>query len=244
MGQIKQFVATVCLLCFAIAAQAQYFDRWTDGPDTSLTTVAYNTGGGEYSRPVNFRAGIYVDITGTESATVKVEVQPKGGSGYYPMKTWTAISADGYYTYEGYFLGGTIRISCLSTNTGSVATTSWVSVSKDPDMGFLEYWKDGPDTTASTRINEAGGSSIDRPIYYDMGLYLDVISDTATINVDYLPYGGATWIPYDTISAAKADTYYLYQGNAVGGKFRAGVTSTGTGSSALTIWTMYAKKED
>ena len=243
MGQIKVLLI-FCLLFAGIAANAQAFDYWADGPDTSLTTVAYNTGGGEYARPINFRASIVVDVTGTESATIQVQVQPKGGSGYYVMKEWTAQSADTYLTYDGYVLGGTIRISCLSTNTGSVATTSRVTVAREPDAKFIEYWKDGPDTTASTRINEAGGSSIDGPLYYDMGLYLDVIGDTATVNVDFLPYGGATWIPFDTITAAKADTYYLYQGSTVGGKFRAGVTSTGAGSSALTMWTMYAKKED
>lgn len=80
--------------------------------------------------------------------------------------------------------------------------------------------------------------------YYDMGIYLDVVGDTATLYVDYQPKGSSTWHPIDTVASAKADTYYFYQGSAVGGKLRARVKSDGAGSSALTVWTQYAKKED
>jgi hypothetical protein len=242
---MKRFLTIMgLLLALAVTTEAQRFDNWTDGPDTSTTTVKYLTGGGEYGRPVNLTVNVFVDVTGTESATVKVEVQPVGGSGYYPLKAWTAISADTYLTWNGSTLGGTIRVSVLSTDSGSAAGTAWVNVAKDPSGRFLDYWKDGPDTTASTAINLAGGGTIDDPIYWEAGMLVDVVGDTATMYVDYLPYGGATWIPYDTVATILVDTYYLYQSNKVGGKIRGRVKSDGAGSSALTMWVMYAKKED
>lgn len=241
---MKKIIILSCLFLFAMAAQAQRFDKWSDGPDTSTTTVKYLTGGGEYNRPINATVHIFCDVTGTESGTVKVEVQPVGGSGYYPLKTWTGVSADTYLTWNGSTLGGTLRVSVLSTNTGSIAGTAWVQVSKDPSGKFLDYWKDGPDTTATTAINLAGGGSFDDPLYCEIGALVDVVGDTATMYVDLLPFGGATWIPYDTVATILVDTYYLYQFNFVGGKVRMRVKSDGAGSSALTTWVMYARKED
>jgi hypothetical protein len=103
---------------------------------------------------------------------------------------------------------------------------------------------DGPDTSTTTVKTLAGGSSFTHDTYYDAGIFVDVVSDTATLYVDVLPSGGATWIPVDTVAAIKADTYYLYQGNIVGGKLRARVLSTGAGSTACRIETQYARKED
>lgn len=241
---MKQFLTIICLLAFAATMQAQRFDYWTDGPDTSTTTVKYLTGGGEYGRPVNVTVNVFADVTGSESGTIKVEVQPVGGSGYYPLKSFTGISADGYYSWNGSTLGGTIRVSVLSGSSGSIAGTAWVRVAKDPSGRLLEYWKDGPDTTASTAINLAGGGTFDDPLYYEIGALVDVVADTATMYIDMLPYGGATWIPYDTVATILTDTYYLYQSNFVGGKLRARIKSDGAGSSALTVWVMYARKED
>ena len=241
---MKKILILFCLLAIGLTVQAQRFDKWSDGPDTSTTTVKYLTGGGEYNRPINATVNIFCDVTGTESGTVKVEVQPVGGSGYYPLKTWTGVSADTYLTWNGSTLGGTLRVSVLSTNTGSSAGTAFVQVAKDPSGKFLDYWKDGPDTTATTAINLTGGGSFDDCLYWEMGALVDVVGDTATMYVDYLPYGEATWIPYDTVATILTDTYYLYQSNKVGGKVRARVKSDGAGSSALTVWVMYARKED
>lgn len=241
---MKKFLILLSLLTFGLTMQAQRFDYWVDGPDTSTTTVKYLTGGGEYNRPMNVTARIFADVTGSESGTIKVEVQPIGGSGYYPLKAWTGITADTYLTWNGSTLGGTIRVSVLSTSSGSIAGTAWVQVSKDPSGKFLEYWKDGPDTTATTAINLAGGGSFDDPLYCEIGALVDVVGDTATMYVDLLPFGGATWIPYDTVATILTDTYYLYQFNFVGGKVRMRVKSDGAGSSALTTWVMYARKED
>lgn len=233
------------LTLLAASAQGQRLETWTDGADTSLTTVIYNTGGTEWNRAFNYDAMIYVDITGTESATITIDVKPFGQATYYPVKSWTGISADRYIVYSGYSLGGTIRVSALSTNTGSVAITSWVTQVAADNVGrVLETWGDGPDTTATTAINLAGGGSLNKPYYYDLAVSVDVVSDTATIYLDVLPFGSATWIPFDTTATILTDTKYFFQGYFQGGKIRARVQSDGTGSSAATVWAMYAKKED
>lgn len=242
---MKRIILMLALL-MPVLAWGQRLEYWTDGPDTSTTVVVYNTGGTELKRPFNYTVAIFADVTGTESGTLKVEIKPVGGATYYPVKTWTAISADGYYSHSGYCLGGTMRISVLSTNTGSIAATSWVQI--DPAYEgaakTVEYWTDGPDTSATTQVILAGGGTNKNDFYYDMGLLVDVVGDTATLYIDRLPYGGATWIPIDTVASILADTYYFYQSSAVGGKLRARVKSDGAGSTGLTVWTMYAKKED
>lgn len=243
---MKQIIFLLFAMLFALQSFGQRLEYWTDGPDTSTTVVAYNTGGTEYKRAFNYDVRIYIDVTGSESATVKVELKPYGGATYYPVQTWTAITADKYLNYSGYCLGGTIRVSVLSTDSGSAAATSWVSINLQyPNVGRnLEYWTDGPDTTASTATALAGGSSHKFDLYYDAGILVDVVGDTATLYVDVLPYGGATWVPFDTVATILTDTYYFYQGSVVGGKIRCRVQSDGAGSSAATIWTSYARKED
>lgn len=239
-------ILTICALLLAFTGFSQRLEYWTDGPDTSTTVTVYNTGGTELKRPFNYTVSIFADVTGSESGTLKIEIKPVGGATYYPVKTWTGISADGYYSHSGYCLGGTMRISVLSTSSGSIAATSWVQI--DPEYSGagrqVEYWTDGPDTSATTQVILAGGGTNKNDFYYDMGLLVDVVGDTATLYVDRLPFGGATWIPFDTVASIKADTYYFYQSSAVGGKLRARVKSDGAGSSALTVWTSYARKED
>ena len=229
----------------ALPLTAQRLDYWTDGPDTSSTTVVYLTGGVEMKRAFNYDARIFVDVV-SDTATVKLECKPVGGASWYVLKEWSGIKADDYLSYSGYVLGGTLRVSVLSTGAGSTGGTAWVSINPQyPGAGrTLEYWTDGPDTSATTAVTLAGGSSYKHDLYYDMGVLVDVVSDTATLYVDVLPFGGATWIPFDTVANIMADTYYFYQGSAVGGKLRARCISTGTGSSACTVWTMYARKED
>lgn len=244
---MKHTIISLFVILLTLPAFGQRLEYWTDGPDTSTTVVVYNTGGTEYKRAFNYDARIYVDVTGTESATLKVELKPYGGATYFPLKTWTAISADGYYSHSGYCLGGTIRVSILSTDSGSAAATSWIHINPQyPNAGKpVEYWTDGPDTS-QTAVTLAGGSSHKFDMYYDCGILLDNISDTSTLIIDILPYGGATWIPIDTVSTIYADTYYLYQGSTVGGKIRVRGTSLSAtgGQTAITVWTQYARKED
>ena len=232
-------------MLFASSSFSQRLDTWIDGPDTSTTTVKYLTGGGEYNRAFNYDARIFIDVV-SDTATVKLEYKAVGGTNYYVIKEWLAVKADTYASHSGYLLGGTLRVSVLSTGAGSTAGTAWVSVNpRNPKAGrVLDSWVDGPDTSATTVKTLAGGSSFAHDTYYDAGIFVDVVSDTATLYVDVLPSGGATWIPVDTVAAIKADTYYLYQGNIVGGKLRARVLSTGTGSTACRIETQYARKED
>lgn len=246
MKGLKNFFIPLFSILLTLPAFGQRLEYWTDGPDTSTTTVKYLTGGTEIKRAFNYDVRIFIDVTGTEAATVKVELKPAGGSTFFPVQTWTAIAADTYLNYSGYCLGGTIRVSVLSTDSGSAAGTTWVSIDQQyPNAGkSLEYWTDGPDTTASTATALAGGSSHKFDLYYDAGIFVDVVGDTATLYVDVLPYGGATWIPFDTVATILTDTYYLYQGSVVGGKIRCRVQSDGAGSSAATIWTQYARKED
>jgi hypothetical protein len=243
---MKNAILILLAVLMALPAFSQRLEYWTDGPDTSLTTTVYNTDGIEIKRAFNYDARIYVNVTGTEAATVKVECKPVGGATYFPLKTWTGISADGYYSHSGYVLGGTLRVSALSTNSGNVAITSWVSINpQNPKANrVLDYWTDGPDTSTTTAVTLAGGSTFKHDTYYDMAILVDVVSDTATLYVDVLPFGSAVWIPIDTVASIMADTYYLYQSSTVGGKVRARCLSTGAGSTGCTVWTQYARKED
>lgn len=244
---MKQSLLIICLLAFAATMQAQAFDYWSDGPDTSTTTIIYNTGGAEYPRAFDYDVRVFVDITGSESATVIVWLKPYGGDTFFPVKIWTAITADGYYTYSGYALGGTLRVSALSTDTGSAAITSEVSLTRSVKSGRRpDYWSSGPDTSTNAAVAVDGGGSNDFAFYYDLCAYVDVVSDTASLLIDFQPYGSSTWFPYDTVSSIMSDAYYVYQGYSIGGKLRARIDSlspTG-GSTGMTVWAVYAKKED
>jgi hypothetical protein len=243
---MKKLIFILFAALIALPSFAQRLNTWTAGPDTSTTTVKLLTGGGEYNRAFNYDARIFVDVTGTEAAVLRVEYKPFGGTNWYVAKQWTGISADGYYSHSGYLLGGTMRVSILSTDSGSAAATAWVSVNpRNPKANrVLETWADGPDTSATTVQTLTGGSSFGQDTYYDAGIFVDVISDTATLYVDVLPFGSAVWIPVDTVASIMADTYYFYQGSIVGGAIRARILSTGTGSTAARIETQYARKED
>jgi hypothetical protein len=177
----------------ALPSFAQRLNTWTDGPDTSSTTVQYLTGGGEYTRAFNYDARIFVDVV-SDTATVKLEYKATGGTNWYVLKEWADVKLDDYVSHSGYLLGGTLRVSVLSTGTGSTGATAWVSVNpRNPKAGrVLETWIDGPDTSATTVKTLTGGSTFGQDTYYDTGIFVDVISDTATLYVDVLPFGTLT----------------------------------------------------
>ena len=242
---MKNAILILLAALIALPSFAQRLNTWTAGPDTSTTTVKLLTGGGEYTRAFNYDARIFADVI-SDTATVKLEYKATGGTNWYVIKEWAGVEADEYLSHSGYLLGGTLRVSVLSTGTGNSAATAWVSVNpRNPKAGrVLENWAAGPDTSTTTVKTLTGGSRFAQDTYYDTGIFVDVISDTATLYVDVLPFGGLTWIPVDTVASIMADTYYLYQGNIVGGAIRARILSTGTGNTAARIETQYARKED
>jgi len=239
------FIAVALLLALPAFSQLNY---WTDGADTSGTSVTL-TGGGVHDYAFYYDVNIDVDLIQSAGANVYVEHKPLGSSTWYQIKAFESISADGDYRHTGYALAGTLRVTGTPTETDStIALTQNVITSPHPSKGMLvEYWSDGPDTSVAAAVNLAGGGVIDEPFYYDLNVYVDEIgTDTAQLYIQYQPKGASVWQNIDTTANITADTYYQFQGSTLGGKIRVQLSSdeADPNNTAATVNATYARKED